>query len=50
MKPDPEQVESIRRAAYDLLVRIWELGIEMEAEFMDVLEQLADNPVREDLR
>jgi hypothetical protein len=50
MTPDPILVESIKRAAQDLLGRILENGIDMELEFMDVLEQLATNPVREDLR
>jgi hypothetical protein len=50
MTPDPMLVESIKRAAQDLLGRILENGIDMEPEFMDVLELLATNPVREDLR
>jgi hypothetical protein len=50
MRPTPEQIESVRRAAYDLLYRIREQGIEVDGEFMKVLEKLVDNPVREDLR
>jgi hypothetical protein len=50
MSPDPVLVESIKRAAQDLLRRILEQGIEMDPYFMDVLETLATNPVREDLR
>lgn len=50
MKPTPEQIESVRRAAYDLLYRIWDEGLDMDEEFMDVLEKLATNPVREDFR
>lgn len=50
MTPDPALVESIKRSAQDLLGRIQEQGVEMDAYFMDVLEQLATNPVREDLR
>jgi hypothetical protein len=48
MKPTPEQIESIRRAASDLLYRIYEEGLDMGQEFMDVLGKLATNPVRED--
>jgi hypothetical protein len=47
MTPDPVLVESIKRAAQDLLGRIHEQGIVMDAYFMDVLETLAANPVRE---
>ena len=50
MNPDPVLVESIKRAAQDLLGRIREQGIEMGPYFMDVLETLATNPVREDLQ
>lgn len=50
MTPDPVLVESIKRAAQDLLRRIREQGIEMDAYFMDVLETLATNPVREDFQ
>lgn len=50
MMPTTDEIESIRRAAQDLLGRILEQGIQMDREFMDVLERLAVNPVRSDFR
>jgi hypothetical protein len=43
---DLKQIESIKGAAQELLGRIQEQGVVMGAEFMDVLEQLAIDPVR----
>lgn len=41
------QVESVKRNARELLALLIENGIEMEPEFMAVLRQLAENPVKE---
>ncbi|MFL9904653.1 hypothetical protein PQR71_42110 [Paraburkholderia fungorum] len=47
MTSKAEQIEAIKRDAQDLLRLIQEQGIEMEPEFMRVLELLATNPERQ---
>ncbi|VWB88671.1 hypothetical protein BLA13014_04105 [Burkholderia aenigmatica] len=48
--PSPDQVRAIRIGALELLLQIEQTGVYAEPEFLATLHEIAQNPVRKELR